>query len=174
MCLNLKVPLWGGQKYFLINYGWLIFSHLSLSAKWQLRKRQNSPSKINLWALISVPMKTVLIISGTCYIFLPLVMLLIKIFDRKCHKSVDFSAAMCPTWTLCTGFALMPCNCVSLSLIKLTSNLNWYHLEHWSEVVARIACSLSLSGVLYAVPVAQNSEELTGSPPLTLSFPLPL
>lgn len=31
---------------------------------------------------------------------------------------------------LCTGLALMPCNCVSLPLIKLTENSNCCHLPH--------------------------------------------
>lgn len=47
-----------------------------------------------------------------------------------------FSTGFCfryPTWTFCyfvLAFTLMPCNCVSLPLIKLTSNLNSYHLTH--------------------------------------------
>lgn len=39
---------------------------------------------------------------------------------------------------------LMPCNCVSLPLIKLTSNLNGYHLPHWSEEVTGIDHSFAL------------------------------
>lgn len=38
-----------------------------------------------------------------------------------------------PTWSFIyfvVAFTLMPCNCVSLPLIKLTSNLNGCHLAH--------------------------------------------